>query len=72
VAFSAEGRAIEQCVLYKNPKISTGAGDHFNAAYSYASLAGLPAAEKLRFANAYSGAYIAKGASPGLEDIANS
>jgi len=72
MSLSEEGMVTEHCVFNKNPKISTGAGDHFNAAYCYASLAGLPAAEKLRFANAYSGAYIAKGASPGLDDIGNS
>jgi hypothetical protein len=69
MSFSAEGVATEQCALNKNPKISTGAGDHFNAAYCCASLAALSAAEKLRFANAYSGTYVSKGASPGLQDI---
>ena len=71
MALCAQGMATEQCVLNKNPKISTGAGDHFNAAYCYASLAGLPVAEKLRFATSYSGAYIAKGSSPSLQDIGN-
>ena len=71
ITLSAGGMVRKQCVLNKNPKISTGAGDHFNAAYCLASLAGLPAAEKLIFANAYSGAYIAKGSSPNLLDIEN-
>jgi sugar/nucleoside kinase (ribokinase family) len=64
LAFSAAGIAAEPCAVNNKPKISTGAGDNFNAAYCCASLAGLPIAEKLRFANAYAGAYIAKGSSP--------
>jgi len=64
-----EGLAEERGVLNKNPKISTGAGDNFNAAYCLASLAGLPLAEKLRFATAYSGAYVAHGASPSLASL---
>jgi hypothetical protein len=67
-AFSAgEGMVTEKCAFNENPKTSTGAGDHFNAAYCYASLAGLPLAEKLVFANAYSGAYIASGSSQGIQ-----
>ena len=64
-----DGLVTEPCILNKNPKISTGAGDNFNAAYCVATLAGLPMAEKLRFANAYAGAYIAKGSSPNLESL---
>ena len=60
------GMVTEPCVFNKKPKISTGAGDHFNAAYCCATLAALPIVEKLRFANAYSAAYVAKGVSPGL------
>ncbi|MDR2504413.1 MAG: hypothetical protein LBD82_08570 [Deltaproteobacteria bacterium] len=63
------GLARESCVLNRQPKISTGAGDHFNAAYCFATLALLGPAEKLRFANAYSGAYIASGISPCLQDL---
>ena len=69
IALSAEGMVRKQCILNNNPKISTGAGDHFNAAYCLASLAGLPIAEKLTFANAYSGAYIAKGSGPSLDYV---
>ena len=64
---SGEGLVKKPCVFNDSPVISTGAGDHFNAAYCYASLAGLPLDEKLAFANFYSGAYIAKGFSPGLD-----
>ena len=63
-----EGMVIKQCVHNKNPKISTGAGDHFNAAYCCGCLAGLSLAEKLKFANGYSGAYVAKGHSPLLNE----
>ena len=63
------GLAREPCVLNRQPNISTGAGDHFNAAYCFATLAALSPTEKLRFANAYSGAYIASGISPRLQDL---
>ena len=62
----AEGIITEPCILNENPKISTGAGDNFNAAYCYATLAALPIVEKLRFANAYSAAYVAEGSSQSL------
>ena len=70
IALSAkEGMETDECVFNKTPNISTGAGDHFNAAYGFATLAGLPIAEKLLFANSYSGAYIAGGSSPSLEEL---
>jgi len=70
IAVSAEeGMVTEPCLVNSNPKISTGAGDHFNAAYCYTCLSGLSIAEKLRFATAYSGTYIALGKSPRLEDL---
>jgi hypothetical protein len=64
-----EGLAREPCVLNQKPRISTGAGDHFNGAYCFTSLAGLPVVEKLRFANAYAAVYIASGVSPQLGDM---
>ena len=62
----ADGLVRVRCAVNSCPKVSTGAGDNFNAAYCFASLAGLPAAEKLIFANAYAAAYIASGSSPPL------
>ena len=69
IALTREGMTAVECVFNENPKISTGAGDHFNAAYCLAALASFTVTEKLLFANACSGAYIAKGASPGLDEI---
>ncbi|GHU61263.1 hypothetical protein FACS189445_3090 [Spirochaetia bacterium] len=51
------------------PKISTGAGDHFNAAFAHAFLLGLAPEEQLRFAAFYASAYITQGTSPCMEDL---
>lgn len=47
-----------------HPKILTGGGDHFNAGFTWAYLAGLPLADCLAVANAASGFYVSVGASP--------
>ncbi|MDR1894410.1 MAG: carbohydrate kinase family protein [Spirochaetales bacterium] len=51
------------------PVISTGAGDHFNAAYSFAAMMGLEAEERLEFAVLCAGIYTARGKSPHLTDL---
>lgn len=52
----------------KTPKISTGAGDHFNAGFALASGLGLPAGQCLAAASALSGWYVRKGLGPTLEE----
>lgn len=53
----------------QKPRISTGAGDNFNAASCYAALAGWGDEERLRFANRYVHQYLLQGSSPALKEI---
>ena len=53
-----------ETALVPKPKISTGAGDHFNAAYAFAALGGKAPAERLGFACRCAGAYVSTGKSP--------
>ena len=46
-----------------SPKISTGAGDNFNAAYAFAALMELPLEDTLRFAVLYARTYVSEGRS---------
>ncbi|MDA0345770.1 MAG: carbohydrate kinase family protein [Verrucomicrobia bacterium] len=53
------------------PKITTGAGDHFNAGFSTAQLLGFPPLVCLTIGVCFSGHYVRTGESPSLEDIKN-
>ncbi|MEO6719906.1 MAG: PfkB family carbohydrate kinase [Ferruginibacter sp.] len=53
-----------------DPKISTGAGDNFNAGFCAAQLLNASAALSIVFANAVSALYVRNGISPQLNDVA--
>lgn len=52
-----------------DPKLSTGAGDHFNAGFAFAQGLGLEAAECLATGCAVSGAYVRDAESPTLQRV---
>ena len=70
-AFVVDARGTHHAESYfvKNPKLSTGAGDNFNAGYCTARLMNLDPKSALCFAHAVSGSYVKEGRSPILEDI---
>ncbi len=55
--------------LTRTPKLSTGAGDHFNAGFAAAQVAGLPLEQCLACGTALSGAYVRDGVGPDLRRL---
>ena len=53
------------------PKISTGAGDHFNAGFCLGHLLGAPIAESLQIGVGTSGFYVRNAQSPSVEELAD-
>jgi sugar/nucleoside kinase (ribokinase family) len=53
----------------KRPRISTGAGDHFNAGFGMAQVTGLPLEQCLAVACGVSGTYVRDGEAPGRERL---
>lgn len=53
----------------ESPRISTGAGDNFNAASCFAAVMGLDDEERVAFANAFAHFYISQGYNPGLDEL---
>jgi sugar/nucleoside kinase (ribokinase family) len=53
----------------KTPRLSTGAGDHFNGAFAFARAVGMPIAECLAVGCAASGAYVRDSQSPTRERV---
>lgn len=51
------------------PKISTGAGDHFNAAACLGAVLGLTDEERLTLSNRFSSLYVESGTTPSLESL---
>jgi hypothetical protein len=70
VAWDSDGVYINEPVFITEPKISTGAGDNFNAGYCMGKLLGLDVEASLMMANATSNIYINTGESPGVEALA--
>lgn len=55
--------------MTRTPKLSTGAGDHFNAGFAAAQVAGLPLEQCLAGGTALSGAYVRDGVGPDLRRL---
>lgn len=55
----------------RNPQLSTGAGDHFNAGFSTAQVLGLDLVQCLAVACATSGLYVREAASPSVRRVAS-
>lgn len=54
-----------------NPRITTGAGDHFNAGFCAALTLGLSPLSSLIVGNAFSGSYVRKAESPSLSEVSS-
>ncbi len=67
--FNAGHSVYYKSFYIPNPKISTGAGDNFNAGFCAAVLLQLPADQSLILANAVSGYYVREGRSATLPEI---
>ncbi|MEO0509971.1 MAG: carbohydrate kinase family protein [Verrucomicrobiota bacterium] len=67
---TASGTAFVTGPLCEKPKITTGAGDHFNSGFATAQLLGLSPEASLSVAVATSGFYVRTAVSPSLNDIA--
>jgi hypothetical protein len=69
MAFSNSEQVKVDSFFTPEPKISTGAGDNFNAGFCAGQLLELDLESSVILANAVSGCYIRKGISPRLPDI---
>ncbi len=72
-ATRVDGRVVSSLMpgpYVRQPKLSTGAGDNFNAGVCLGMLAGLPIDQALVVGNATSGHYVRNAASPTLSQIA--
>jgi sugar/nucleoside kinase (ribokinase family) len=64
-----QGTATFAGPFVQKPKLSTGAGDNFNAGFCLASLLGLPVAQRLCVGTATSGYYVRNAHSPSLDQL---
>jgi hypothetical protein len=70
VAADASGPPVSvQGPFTKNPKISTGGGDHFNAGFAIGRLLGCDAAQALQLGVATSGFYVRQATPPSREQL---
>jgi sugar/nucleoside kinase (ribokinase family) len=71
LASGPDGTAMVQGPFTPKPKITTGAGDHFNSGFCLGKLLGMPTEECLLAGVTTSGFYVRTGQSPALADLAN-
>lgn len=70
LAIDGEGEALVDGPYVARPKITTGAGDHFNAGFCLGRLLGLDKARSLLTGVATSGYYVRNAKSPSVADVA--
>ena len=70
VAFGPDGQGAIDGPLCKNPKLTTGAGDHFNGGYCFARVLGLAPEQAIVIGKAVSGFYVRAGRGPSGGEVA--
>jgi sugar/nucleoside kinase (ribokinase family) len=69
IAFDTNGLYQHNSYFIEAPRISTGAGDNFNAGFCAAQLLQLDLKSSIIFANAVAGLYVKNGKSPNLHEV---
>jgi hypothetical protein len=69
IAWDKNGAAEVPSLYVKRPKLSTGAGDNFNAGLCLGQLIGLNFEESLYIANATTGYYVRNAHSPNIQEV---
>ena len=70
LASGPDGQAMVEGPFTPKPKITTGAGDHFNSGFCLGKLLGFPTEQCLRTGVTTSGFYVRSGQSPSIPDLA--
>jgi len=70
LASGPDGNAVVDGPFTGKPRITTGAGDHFNSGFCLGNLLGLPTNQCLLSGVATSGFYVRTGHSPAIGDVA--
>ncbi len=65
-----QGVTLRPTDFVAHPKISTGAGDNFNAAFCFGTVMGMTDEDRVFFSNRFASFYVSHGYSPSLEKIA--
>lgn len=68
-AWNAQGSGAIDGPYCPKPKLTTGAGDHFNGGYMYGRLMGLPAEEAIVIGKCVSGFYVREGRGPSAKEV---
>ncbi|MCB2153553.1 hypothetical protein KQI84_01595 [bacterium] len=69
VAFGPAGEGAIDGPLCKSPRLTTGAGDHFNGGYCFARVLGLPPQQAIAIGKAVSGFYVRECRGPSAEEV---
>lgn len=69
VAWTAVGTGSHEGPFCAAPRLTTGAGDHFNGGYMFARVMGLPASQAVIIGKCVSGFYVREGRGPSIGEI---